>query len=135
MEQHVAFYLLSAVVNRTTGETERDRVPETVDMENKKRIRERDEAGGVSASQPAVRLLCVRGVSSEQKQLSRESPVCLPSQDHLDKAIELKPQDPLSYYMLGRWCYAVGDLCTTHTLHPGLFSLTTKHLGSSFPTA
>lgn len=68
VEQHVAFYLLSALVNLTTGEIERDRVPETVDMEKKqqqqrkKRIGERGEAGGVRASQPAVRWLCVRAV-------------------------------------------------------------------------
>ncbi|XP_034408070.1 regulator of microtubule dynamics protein 2 isoform X2 [Cyclopterus lumpus] len=30
--------------------------------------------------------------------------------DHLDKAIELKPQNPMSYYLMGRWCYAVAQL-------------------------
>lgn len=42
------------------------------------------------------------------------SPVSFAFQDHLDKAIELKPHDPLSYYLLGRWCYAVCDPADAH---------------------
>ncbi|KAM6083177.1 regulator of microtubule dynamics protein 2 isoform 2-T2 [Chlamydotis macqueenii] len=31
--------------------------------------------------------------------------------EHLDKAIELKPQDPFLYYLNGRWCYSAEEMC------------------------
>ena len=32
----------------------------------------------------------------------------LATQEHFDRAIELNPNDAVSHFMLGRWCYEVG---------------------------
>ncbi|OCT79852.1 hypothetical protein XELAEV_18026663mg [Xenopus laevis] len=39
--------------------------------------------------------------------------------EHLDKAIELDPQDPLQYYLLGRWCSAVEEMHPGYSKHKG----------------
>ncbi|KAG7333886.1 hypothetical protein KOW79_002293 [Hemibagrus wyckioides] len=54
-------------------------------------------------------ILC--GLLSEYESIQNKIKNGYLFKDHLDKAIELKPQDPLSYYLLGRWCYAVAQ-CT-----------------------
>ncbi|KAJ8248241.1 hypothetical protein GJAV_G00239920 [Gymnothorax javanicus] len=53
-------------------------------------------------------ILC--GLMSEYESVQNKIKNGYLFKDHLDKAIELKPQDPLSYYLLGRWCYAVAQL-------------------------
>ncbi|XP_053358747.1 regulator of microtubule dynamics protein 2 [Clarias gariepinus] len=54
-------------------------------------------------------ILC--GLLSEYESIQNKIKNGYLFKDHLDIAIELKPQDPLSYYLLGRWCYAVAQ-CT-----------------------
>ncbi|KAI7805720.1 putative regulator of microtubule dynamics protein 2, partial [Triplophysa rosa] len=54
-------------------------------------------------------ILC--GLLSEYESIQNKIKNGYLFKDHLDKAIELKPEDPLSYYLLGRWCYAVAQ-CT-----------------------
>ncbi|XP_026133805.1 regulator of microtubule dynamics protein 2-like isoform X1 [Carassius auratus] len=51
------------------------------------------------------------GLLSEYESIQNKIKNAYLFKDHLDKAIELKPEDPLSYYLLGRWCYAVSQ-CT-----------------------
>ncbi|KAJ8250397.1 hypothetical protein COCON_G00223190 [Conger conger] len=53
-------------------------------------------------------ILC--GLMSEYESVQNKIKNGYLFKDHLDRAIELKPQDPLSYYLLGRWCYAVAQL-------------------------
>ncbi|XP_028279936.1 regulator of microtubule dynamics protein 2 isoform X2 [Parambassis ranga] len=53
-------------------------------------------------------ILC--GVMTEYDTLTDKIKNGYVFKEHLEKAIELKPQDPLSYYLLGRWCYTVAQL-------------------------
>uniref|UniRef100_A0A3B1ILA3 Regulator of microtubule dynamics protein 2 n=1 Tax=Astyanax mexicanus TaxID=7994 RepID=A0A3B1ILA3_ASTMX len=88
------------------------------DSQEKKKFAEKGKQVGAQAI--SVNPMCaeshqwyaiVCGLLSEYESVQNKIKNGYLFKDHLDKAIELKPQDPLSYYLLGRWCYAVAQ-CT-----------------------
>ncbi|XP_042310361.1 regulator of microtubule dynamics protein 3 [Sceloporus undulatus] len=53
-------------------------------------------------------VLC--GQFSEHESIQKRIQAGHDFKKHVDKAIALKPNDPKSYYLLGRWCYQVSHL-------------------------
>ncbi|NWI86928.1 RMD3 protein, partial [Pitta sordida] len=53
-------------------------------------------------------ILC--GQLSEHESIPRRIQAGCDFKEHIDRAMELKPEDPQLHYLLGRWCYQVASL-------------------------
>ncbi|GAB1286730.1 Regulator of microtubule dynamics protein 3 [Apodemus speciosus] len=59
-------------------------------------------------SQPWYAVLC--GQLAEHEGISKRIQSGFSFKEHVDKAIELQPEDPRGHFLLGRWCYQVSHL-------------------------
>lgn len=53
-------------------------------------------------------MLC--GQLAEHEGISKRIQSGFSFKEHVDKAIELQPEDPRGHFLLGRWCYQVSHL-------------------------
>ncbi|NXB15098.1 RMD2 protein, partial [Rhagologus leucostigma] len=79
----------------------------TTDAEEKRRY-VTDVHSWINASWDGFAIMC--GYMSQFESVQNKIRNGYLFKEHLDKAIELKPQDPFLYYLNGRWCYSVAQL-------------------------
>ncbi|NWQ81862.1 RMD3 protein, partial [Columbina picui] len=68
------------------------------------------KSDGCPALSPLCRYAILCGQLAEHESIQKRIQTGYVFKEHIDKAIELKPEDPKSYYLLGRWCYQVSHL-------------------------
>ncbi|NWW98194.1 RMD2 protein, partial [Caloenas nicobarica] len=80
----------------------------TTDAEEKRKYVSDEMQSCLNANENRFAIMC--GYMSQFESVQNKIRNGYLFKEHLDKAIELKPQDPFLYYLNGRWCYSVAQL-------------------------